>query len=102
MITLFEKVLLWAIALFILASVTYKVTETLPVKYEPMNKVHSDQIILLVMDGLRANNPNVGETCIVLAANLLVGDYSTVEHMMPVHGKCATKIIGLYVSKEHL
>lgn len=69
---------------------------------KPEHKVLSDQVILLVMDGLRANNPTVGETCIVLAANLLVGDYNTVEHMMPVHGKCATKLIGLYVTKDQL
>lgn len=95
-----EKVFWYCIAAILTISLLQTIQNSLDER--PQTVVHSDQVILLVMDGLRANNPNVGETCIVVAANLLVGDYSTVEHMMPVHGRCATKITGLYVSKEQL
>jgi len=95
-----EKVFWYCIAAILTISLLQTIQNSLDER--PQSTVHSDQVILLVMDGLRANNPNVGETCIVVAANLLVGDYNTVEHMMPVHGKCATKLIGMYVSKDQL
>ena len=95
-----EKIFWYCIAAILTISLLQTIQNAMDEK--PQAVVHSDQVILLVMDGLRVNNPTVGETCIVLAANLLVGDYSTVEHMMPVHGKCATKIIGQYVTKEQL
>jgi hypothetical protein len=95
-----EKVFWYCIAAILTISLLQTIQNSLDER--PQNNVHSDQVILLVMDGLRANNPEIGETCIVVAANLLVGDYNTVEHMMPVHGKCATKLIGLYVSKDQL
>lgn len=95
-----EKVFWYCIAAILTISLLQTIQNSLDERQKTV--VHSDQVILLVMDGLRANNPEIGETCIVVAANLLVGDYNTVEHMMPVHGKCATKLIGLYVSKDQL
>lgn len=95
-----EKVFWYCIAAILTISLLQTIQNSMNSK--PSSVVHSDQVILLVMDGLRANNPNAGETCIVVAANLLVGDYNNVVHMMPVHGRCATKIIGQYVSKEQL
>jgi len=58
--------------------------------------------VLLVIEGLRKAHPNASEICIVVAANIAVNNYEDVQHLMPAHGRCATKLLGLRVTKENL
>lgn len=58
--------------------------------------------ILNYMEDFRADNPNVSEECIVVAANIKAGQYNDVQHMMVRNGRCATKLLDLRVTKDML
>lgn len=58
---------------------------------------HQTLMILTHIEDLRIDHPEVSEECLVVAANILVGRYDDVAHMMPAHGRCATSLIGLRV-----
>lgn len=63
---------------------------------------NNDASVLLVIEGLRKAHPNASEICIVVAANIAVNNYDDVSHLMEAHGRCATKLLGLRVTKEDL
>jgi hypothetical protein len=77
--------------------ITYMVIER---QEEPRN--YNTESVLLVIEGLRKAHPNASEICIVVAANIAVNNYEDVQHLMEAHGRCATKLIGLRVTKENL
>lgn len=62
-------------------------------------ELESTLLITEHIEALRADNPDVSEECIVVAANIKAGRYDDVQHMMQSHGRCATRIIGLRVAK---
>lgn len=62
----------------------------------------NSESVLLVIEGLRKAHPNASEICVVVAANIAVNNYEDVEHLMVAHGRCATKLLGLRVTKEDL
>lgn len=47
---------------------------------------------------LKAENPNVSDECLVVAANVMIGNYEGISDMMQTkHGRCATRVLGLIV-----
>lgn len=62
----------------------------------------NSESVLLVIEGLRKAHPNASEVCIVVAANIAVNNYEDVQHLMVAHGRCATKILGLRITKDML
>lgn len=65
------------------------------------NDINTDSV-LVVIDALHEAHPNADEVCIVVAANIAMNNFEEVAHMMPVHGRCATKLLGLRVTKDML
>lgn len=47
---------------------------------------------------LRSENPTASEECVMMAANIMIGNYEAIEHKMYTKdGRCATTILGLLV-----
>jgi len=65
------------------------------------NTIKTDSV-LVVIDALREAHPNASEVCIVVAANIAMNNFDEVAHMMSAHGRCATKLLGLRVTKDML
>lgn len=54
-------------------------------------------IVLDHMQDLRAQAPYASEECVIVAANIKAGNYHEIEHMMPMYGRCATRLVGLNI-----
>ena len=47
---------------------------------------------------LKRENPTVSEECLIVAANVMIGNYESITDMMATkHGRCATRVLGLIV-----
>ena len=57
--------------------------------------------VLNYMEDFRADHPDVSEECIVVAANIKAGRYEDVQHMMTIHGRCATQLLELRVQVRY-
>lgn len=60
-----------------------------------------DVMLLQTMEAVREDNAEITDSCVLVAAHILVGRYDEVEHMMISDGKCATRVVGLRVKVDY-